>query len=143
MLLVRVLSHGRSDRLRSLHRQYDRRRKPLDDEHVVSAEAGHWIVMSDPKRSQRIAALVVQGSDEDFQDRRWNPGQIGEYSLRARQDDCRPNVQAQSARAEIGWGAVSLVRSQRATYCLPFAILMASACGLQHADSGAAGAVHT
>jgi hypothetical protein len=154
VLLVRVLSHGRSDltalpcschgirRLRSLDREYDRRRKPLDDEHIVSAEARHRIMMSDPQRSQRRPLLVVQRADEDFHDRGRNPGQIGECSFGARQDDCRANVQAQSARTEIAGSAVSLVRSQCATYCLPFEIRMAAACGPQHADSGAAGAVH-
>jgi hypothetical protein len=41
------------------HRRDDRRREPLDDEHVVSAKAGHGIVMSDPERSQRRPDPVV------------------------------------------------------------------------------------
>jgi hypothetical protein len=41
-------------------RQYDRRREPLDEESIVRAEAGHGIVMSDPKRSQRSPVVVVR-----------------------------------------------------------------------------------
>lgn len=81
-------------RLRRLQRGGRRRRKPLDDAHIVGAEAGRWIMMSDPKSAQRRAVTVEQRNDQDFDDQRLNPGQIGEGSLGARQDNCRADVQA-------------------------------------------------
>jgi hypothetical protein len=128
-------------RLRRLQRDGRRRRKPLDDAHIVGAEAGRWIMMSDPKSAQRRAVAVEQRNDQGFDDQRLNPGQIREGSLRARQDNCRADVQTQPARAEIAGCAVSLVSSQRAAHCLPDEVRMTAAARLQDADARAAGTV--
>lgn len=118
-----------------------RRRQSLDDEHIVGAEARHGIVMNDPKRAQGRAVRVIQGSDQGFEDRGLNSGQISKCSLRTRQDNGRADVQTQPAGAEITRRAISPVSSQRATDCLPNEVRMAVATGLQHAEACAAGAV--
>jgi len=106
-------------RLHPLQRHGHHRRQSLDDEHIVSAEAGVGLMMNDPNSAQRCAVMVVQRNDQRFADRRLNSHQIRKCLLWARQDNGCADVQTESAGAVVARRPVSLVSSQRATHYLP------------------------
>ena len=91
--------HCRMARLHPLQRHGHHRRQSLDDEHIVSTEAGLGLMVNDPNSAQRCAVIVVQRNDQRFANRRLNSHQIGKCPLRARQDNCCAAVQTQSAGA--------------------------------------------